>query len=157
MFHFLKKKTSKQVCYQMPRGWEVTFPVDWKFEENDDQFIYYPQDSDLTVRMSVLTVIHPETRALAPVELFRSVFQKGYEETENAKMLALDEFAKDAKFYFIQGYEYTYTEDDELVYCFYVECYTEGTELLITIHSSSRDECFRGLSYLKTVKKYESD
>jgi hypothetical protein len=155
MFDFLKKKTPKQVCYQMPRGWDVTFPIDWKFEEDGEQFIYYPQDSDLTIRMSVLTFVHPETKALAPIELFQSVFQKGYEEKENAKMLILDELSKNAKYYFVQGYEYTYLEDDQLVYCFNVVCYTEGTELFITIHSNFRKECIRGLSHLKTVRKYE--
>ena len=154
MFDFLKKKTPKRICYQMPEGWNVTFPPDWCFEENEDeQFIFYPQDSDLTIRMSVLSFVHKETREPAPLETFQSSFQRNYEEKACANMLALDELAKSAKNHFVQGYEYTYTENDELVYCFYIQCYTVGTEIIITIHSNSRDECVRGLSHLKTVEK----
>jgi hypothetical protein len=144
MFDFLKKKTPKRICYQMPEGWNVTFPSDWCFEESEDeQFIFYPQDSDLTIRMSVLSFVHKETREPAPLETFQSSFQRNYEEKACANMLALDELVKNAKNHFVQGYEYTYTENGELLYCFYIQCYTVGTEIIITIHSNSRDECVR--------------
>ena len=54
-------KHRDMVDYQLPYGWQISFPDEWFHEtviheSGDEENVFFPSDSDLTVRITVLRV-----------------------------------------------------------------------------------------------------
>jgi hypothetical protein len=68
------KKNNNLKEYKLPLGWFISLPKTWIFEPKpeENQSLAYPNDSDLTFR---ITPMHAEKHGqLAPLEVMRNAF-----------------------------------------------------------------------------------
>ena len=145
MFQFFRKRTHRK--YSLPFGWKITFPIDWEHESYDDQDVFYPKDSDLTVRISPLHVTNAAGE-LAPIEVLDPSKSPLKEE---AKLLY--GFNQKTSDYLMFAYEDIITEDGEPLHHFHIQCTAPGDTLIISVFSEARSECCRVLPFIKMIKK----
>jgi len=139
----------KLLEYKMPCGWQVSFPSNWIHEGEADcgENIFYPPNSDLTIR---ITSFRAEKHGiLAPIEVMENVFMRTIPESANPKEIA--EYTLEG--FYLKVFENTYTENDTLVFRIYICYYAAGEILSINVFSTSKEECEKSLSFLKTLRK----
>lgn len=137
------------IAYQMPGGWQISFPKDWSYENEVErgQSIFYPSNSDLTIR---ITPFHAERQGtLEPAEVMEAAFIATVPAA--ASPLELGEYT--AENYTVKAFENTETENGKQVFRIAMGCYTAGELLSIHIFSTSKDECRNALTVLKTLRK----
>lgn len=139
----------KLLEYKIPCGWQISFPSNWIHEGEADygENIFYTPDSDLTIR---ITSFHAEKQGiLAPIEVMENAFMQTIPKSANPKEIV--EYTLDG--FYSKAFENTYTENDTLVFRICICYYAAGELLSINVFSTSKEECEKSLSFLKTLRK----
>ncbi|MDO4494474.1 MAG: ankyrin repeat domain-containing protein [Clostridiaceae bacterium] len=132
----------KSKTYMFKNNWSIEFPTDWSYEtdETDGHNIFYPPDSELTIRIS---------------EFFTNAKE------DDLKRIYKESVPADSKKYELGfgfnsfsslAYETVEYQHDIKVYRFIIGCYKDGLLLSINIYALKRDECIQALKYIKTIK-----
>lgn len=143
---FMKVKS-----YKLPNYWEISFPSTWKYEVDTSdirQDIFYPQDSDLTVRITIFEIRDKKNNLLS-LENLDKVFMHTIDSSfldVNIQEYSLNEYTSKA---FIS----TTIENNKLIYMIRIGYYGNGSLLTMNIFSSSKEECYQALKFLKTLKR----
>lgn len=131
--------------YRLTYNWEISFPSDWKGEYDDDgeQFVFYPPDSDLTVRVTPFQAL--KRGKFAPKEVMRDSFLSSL--SDAATPLDMEECA-------IPGFEWAAFEDVETensqeIYVAGMGIFGSGLLLVVDIYSENQAECRESLQYIK--------
>ena len=135
--------------YKLLFDWQISIPDNWQGEYDKDsgQYIFYPDNSDLTIR---ITPFHAERDGiLAPKEVMEDAYIRTV--PASARQRNLD-------FYIPIGFEAkiyddVLTEDSNTIYVVYVGYYSAGELLSISVWSTNRDEGERALNVLNTIGK----
>ena len=132
----------KSKAYKFKNNWSIEFPTDWSYEidEADKHNIFYPPDSELTIRISEFFTNAKEGDLKEIYKESVPVDSKQYELGIN-----FNSFNSLA-------YETVEYEHDLKVYRLIIGCYKDGILLSINIHALNRDECVQALKYIKTIK-----
>ena len=112
--------------FNIDNGWNIKLPENWKEERDnvDGYHIYYPTDSDLTIRVisfHFFRNIENDWKVLAPVDVLSEIFNESIKKIEpgnntkvEEKKLNLNEFKiEDFK---VECFESEYYENNEKVY-----------------------------------------
>ena len=112
--------------FNIDNGWTIKLPENWKEEKDevDGYHIYYPPDTDLTIRTPTFHFFRESEngwKMFAPIDVLSEIFDesiKNIEVRDNVKVeereLNLNNFKiEDFK---IKCYEYTYYENNKKVY-----------------------------------------
>ncbi len=135
--------------YNLPCDWQISIPDNWKGEYNEEtgQCVFYPDNSDLTIR---ITPFHAERDGiLAPVE----VMENAYINTIPASAISRDANPHSLVGYAARMYESTLIEDNQTVYVIYIGYYAIGELLSINIFGTNKTECEHALDIIKTIKR----
>ena len=135
--------------YGLPCDWKISMPDNWQGEyaEEDGQCVFYPDNSDLTIR---ITPFHAERDGvLAPVEVMENAY---------INIIPTSAISRSISSYNLDGlcgrmYESTVIEENKTVYVIYVGYYTLGELLSISIWGTNKVECEQALDILKTIKR----
>ncbi len=135
--------------YRLPLNWLMSFPENWSYEfiQEEGQAMFYPEDSDLTFRITPWQIGN-ETE-LAPVEVmvdsFTNSIPKDMEKFQFNKEL-LEPFVT-------EGFFGTTTENDEKVYRISFGVVVTGNLLVINIYGTNETEVKNSIKYIYTVGK----
>lgn len=144
----MKKRKLKP--YILPEEWKISFPQNWIHEiDLDDirQDIFYPPDSELTIR---ITTFHIEKdNKLASANTIETIFLKNI--PKKAEIVIITEY--EIKGYSSKAFLYHIIENEEKVYLIRVGFYGTGTLFTMNIFSNHKDECYKALIFLKTLFK----
>lgn len=137
--------------YKIPHGWTIALPDNWIHETEEDQSVFYPTDSDLTIRITPFQA--EKDGKPAPVEVMRVVFiiniaQSLYPAED--KELFLDNYT-------VEVFKGSCEEDGENVFWTAVGYTAPGELLSVNIFGTSEAECDNALIFLKNLKKEQSD
>lgn len=135
--------------YRLLCDWQVSMPDDWngEYDDKSGQYIFYPDDSDLTIR---ITPFHAERDGIfAPIE----VMEEAYSST-----LPASAKVRDSGLYIPDGfeagvYEDTLLEDGRVIYVVYAGYYSAGELLSISVWSTNKAEGEQALHILETIRK----
>lgn len=134
--------------HRLPLGWQISVPGDWTQEEGENgEQVFYPSDSELTVRM---TPFHAEkTGKPAPAKVMEQAFLQTIP-PEAAQMKP--------KGYGLTGYrarffEHMETEEGLSVYHIYAGYFSKGELLSVNIYGGSREMCTEAMTVLQTLQK----
>ena len=133
--------------YQLPLGWQVSFPAEWthEYQENDAQNVFFPPDSDLTVRISAF---HAEKEGIpAAPSIMYTVRTRSL--PEKAVSFAILELC-------IPGCETALfrteeTENGERVYRIIAGIYCTGELLIVNIFGTDAREVNETAAYLSLI------
>ncbi len=135
--------------YKLPCDWLISIPTDWQFEydEYDGQCVFFPKDSDLTIRITPFHAAKDNVPASAEI-------------MENAYIKSIPKSAKlrDANSMILNGfkvkmYENTLIENHKTVYVIYVGYYSAGELLSVSVWGTNKAECEQALNILRTIKR----
>ncbi len=135
--------------YRLPLNWLMSFPENWSYEfiQEEGQAMFYPEDSDLTFRITPWQIGN-ETE-LAPVEVmldsFTNSIPKDMEKLQFNKEL-LEPFVT-------EGFFGTTTENGEKVYRISFGIVVTGNLLVINIYGTNETEVNNSIKYIYTVGK----
>lgn len=135
--------------YDLPYDWKISMPDNWQGEyyEEDGQCVFYPDNSDLTIR---ITPFHAEQDGvLVPVEVMENAYINTIPTSAISRIISP---------YNLVGlcgrmYESTVIEENKTVYVIYAGYYTLGELLSISIWGTNKVECEQALDILKTIKR----
>ncbi len=135
--------------YGLPCDWRISIPADWEgeYDEEDGECVFYPDNSDLTIR---ITPFHAERDGiLAPAEVMENAY---------INTIPTSAISRDANPYNLDGlaarmYESTVIKESKTVYVIYIGYYTTGELLSISIWSTNKNECEKALDIIKTIKR----
>lgn len=133
----------------LPCDWEIFIPDNWlgEYNEEDGQYMLYPNNSDLTIRITPF--LAEQNGVPAPAEMMKIAFIGSIPTTavpRDANSFELRGFA-------VKMYEGTIIEDNQTVYVIYVGYYSVGELLSINIFATDKAECEQALDIIKTIKK----
>lgn len=135
--------------YHFPYNWKLSIPDGWhgEYDESSGQCVFYPDDSDLTLRV---TPFHAGKDGVpAPAE----VMEKAYLHTIPASAAERDAKLCCADGFSARMYEDTLQQDHRTVHVFYIGCYTVGELLSVSIWGTSKRECKDALKILQTITR----
>lgn len=135
--------------YVLPCNWKIAMPDNWQGEyvDEDGQYVFYPDNSDLTIR---ITPFHAERDGvLAPAEVMENAY---------VNSISTSAISRSISPYNLDGlcgkmYENTVIEENKTIYAIYVGYYTLGELLSISIWGTNKTECEQTLDILKTIKR----
>ena len=149
--------------FNIDNGWTIKLPENWKEErdEIDGYHIYYPTDSDLTIRISTFHFFRESEngwKMFAPINVLSEIFDesiKNIEVRDNVKVeereLNLNNFKiEDFK---IKCYEYTYYENNEKVYSISCGIMVAGYLLIVNLYSALKEEVESAIKYIYSIEK----
>ena len=130
--------------YKLLFDWQISMPDNWQgeYDKESGQYIFYPDNSDLTIR---ITPFHAERDGiLAP----REVMEDAYIRTVpvSARQRNLDLYIPSG--FEAKIYDDVLTEDSNTIYVVYVGYYSAGELLSISVWSTNRDEGEQALNVL---------
>ena len=138
--------------YKLLFDWQISMPDNWQgeYDKESGQYIFYPDNSDLTIR---ITPFHAERDGiLAPREVTgRCLYQNSASICKTAKF----------DFYIPSGFEAkiyddVLTEDSNTIYVVYVGIILRVELLSISVWSTNRDEGEQALNVLNTIRSKQS-
>ena len=151
--------------FNIDNGWTIKLPENWKEErdEIDGYHIYYPTDSDLTIRISTFHFfrnIENGWKVLSPVEDLSQIFNVSIKKIElrnnikvEEKKLNLNEFKiEDFK---VECFESEYYENNKKVYNISCGIMITGYLLVINLYSASKEEVENAIKYIYSIEKTE--
>ena len=151
--------------FNIDNGWNIKLPENWKEERDnvDGYHIYYPTDSDLTIRVisfHFFRNIENDWKVLAPVDVLSEIFNESIKKIEpgnntkvEEKKLNLNEFKiEDFK---VECFEYEYHENNEKVYSISCGIMITGYLLVINLYSASKEEVENAIKYIYSIEKTE--
>ena len=123
-------------------NWSIEFPTDWSYEtdETDGHNIFYPPDSELTIRIS-------EFFTNAKKDDLKGIYKESVPADSRKYELGFD-----FNSFSSLAYETVEYQHDIKVYRFIIGCYKDGLLLSINIYALNREECIQALKYIKTIK-----
>ena len=135
--------------YKLLFDWQISMPDNWQgeYDEENGEYIFYPNSSDLTIR---ITPFRAEREGmLAP----REVMEEAYIRTVPASARQ-----RNFDFYIPSGfeakiYDEELTEDSSTICVVYVGYYSAGELLSISVWSTNKDEGEQALNILNTIRK----
>lgn len=132
----------KLTIYKFKNNWSIEFPTDWSYEidEEDKHNIFYPPDSELTIRISELFTNAKE-------DDLKEIYKESVPSDSKQYELGFN-----FNFFNSLAYETVEYEHDLKVYRFIIGCYKDGFLLSINIYALDRNECIQALKYIKTIK-----
>jgi len=131
--------------YEMAHGWYISVPDDWAAEQDsvDGHYLFYPQDSDLTLHF---TPFHVERQGQpAPAELMIGAFLRGIPEDA----VPLDKLACHLGNFYVKGFAFARMEEGQRVYRRLVGYYAPGELMSVGIFGTSEQECDKALELLR--------
>ena len=135
--------------YQLPLGWTVSFPEQWQHEytEDDAQNIFYPENSDLTFR---ITAFHAEKEGVpAEPNIMYMVLARSL--PENAEQISLPELKiTGCKTHIVRTTE---TENGKQVTRIIAGTYCEGELLITNIFGTNPQEVTEAMAYLCFISR----
>ena len=151
--------------FNIDNGWNIKLPENWKEERDnvDGYHIYYPTDSDLTIRVisfHFFRNIENDWKVLAPVDVLSEIFNESIKKIEpgnntkvEEKNLNLNEFKiEDFK---VECFESEYYENNEKVYNISCGIMITGYLLVINLYSVSKEEVENAIKYIYSIEKIE--
>ena len=141
--------------YKLPCDWQISIPHNWQgeYDKEDGQCVFYPDNSDLTIR---ITPFHAERDGVpAPIEVMENAYIRTIPmsaKLRDAHLLNPDGFT-------VRMYEGTLLEEGKRVYVIYIGYYSAGELLSINVYGTNKTECEQALNIIKTVKMqyFEND
>lgn len=132
----------KLKIYKFKNNWSIEFPTDWSYEldEGDKHNIFYPPDSELTIRIS-------EFFSNAKEDDLKEIYKESVPVDSEQYELGFN-----FNFFNSLAYETVEYEHELKVYHLIIGCYKDGLLLSINIYALDRDECIQALKYIKTIK-----
>lgn len=135
-------------AYDLPCGWSIAIPEDWQaeYDRASGQCIFFPNDSDLTLR---ITPFHAERDGVpAPAQVMEKAF---------VQSVPPSAVPRDAAEYSLSGfaakmYENAVPEGVATVCTIYVGYYAAGELLSVSVWGTDKAECGQALDILKTAK-----
>ena len=149
--------------FNIDNGWTIKLPENWKEErdEIDGYHIYYPTDSDLTIRISTFHFfrnIENGWKILASVDDLSEIFNKSIKKIEvrnnikvEGKKLNLNEFKIEE--FKVECYEYNYYENNEKVYGISCGIMVVGYLLIVNLYSALKEEVESAIKYIYSIEK----
>lgn len=132
--------------YKLPCDWQISMPDNWQGEYDNGECVFYPDNSDLTVRM---TPFHAEKDGvLAPIEIMKNAYIRTI--PISAKLLNENSFVPDG--FETKMYEDTLIKENKIIYVIYVGYYSAGELLSVSIWGTNKAECEQVLDILKSIK-----
>ncbi|MBR1749556.1 MAG: hypothetical protein IJ740_01560 [Ruminococcus sp.] len=132
--------------YVISDGWQIDVPESFIYESDEEQgqFIFYPEDSDLTIRATPFTANKngiPATKDIMKNAFIGSI-SKSAVIKDNEQKAALDNY--------LISFEYTYYERNQKVYSISLGIYNNnGMLLTINIFGTNKDEVEKIYSVIK--------
>ena len=149
--------------FNIDNGWNIKLPENWKEERDnvDGYHIYYPTDSDLTIRVisfHFFRNIENDWKVLALVDVLSEIFNESIKKIEpgnntkvEEKKLNLNEFKiEDFK---VECFESEYYENNEKVYSISCGIMITGYLLVINLYSASKEEVENAIKYIYSIEK----
>ena len=149
--------------FNIDNGWTIKLPENWKEErdEIDGYHIYYPPDSDLTIRVisfHFFRNIENGWKILASVDDLSEIFNKSIKKIEvrnnikvEGKKLNLNEFKIEE--FKVECYEYNYYENNEKVYGISCGIMVAGYLLIVNLYSALKEEVESAIKYIYSIEK----
>lgn len=136
--------------YTVFDAWKITFPKDWttKFVEEEEQFIFYAPNSDLTVRITQFIASGMDGSYL-PAEIMEKAFTCSI--PKDSPAFPTDDLKIDG--YQEKGFDMQTKNKKCTMYQKCIGYYTDGELLTINIFSSDQQACDDALSIVKTLEK----
>jgi len=135
--------------YQLPLGWQISFPEEWahEYQEDDAQNIFYPDDSDLTFRISAF---HAEKEGVpaAPSIMYMVLARSLPEQSEQVSLPELK--IAGCKTHIVRTSE---TENGRQVTRIVAGVYCEGELLIVNIFGTNPQEVTEAMAYLTFVSR----
>jgi len=134
--------------YELPNGWAISFPESWSHEierhPEGDQYLFYPQNNDLTFRITSFRVEN-ETGD-APIEVLRDVFSSSCSSLKKSKTtrIANNSFATECYI----GVE---KEGGQKIHRVSIGFIMEGFLLSVNIYATNRKIANQALGYANTI------
>lgn len=145
-----EKRKKKLKPYLLPENWQISFPSNWTHEidlEDIRQDIFYPSDSDLTIRIKTFHI--EKNHIPAPPNVIETIFLKNV--SLKAEMIMIEQYK--IKGYSCKAFFYHIIENEEIVYHIRVGFYGTGTLFTMNIFSTSKEDCYKSLIFLKTLSR----
>ena len=149
--------------FNIDNGQTIKLPKNWKEERDnvDGYHIYYPTDSDLTIRVisfHFFRNIENGWKILVSVDDLSEIFNKSIKKIEvrnntkvEGKKLNLNEFKiEDFK---VECFESEYYENNEKVYNISCGIMITGYLLVINLYSASKEEVENAIKYIYSIEK----
>lgn len=135
--------------YGLPCDWQISIPDTWQGEYDGEsgQCVFYPDNSDLTMRITPFQV--ERDGVFAPAE----VMERAYINTIPKSAIARDVNPYNLDGFAARMYESTLIEENQTVYVIHIGYYATGELLSINIFGANKTECEQALDILKTIKK----
>lgn len=149
--------------FNIDNDWTIKLPKNWKEEKDevDGCHIYYPPDTDLTIRTPTFHFFREAEngwKMFAPIDVLSEIFDesiKNIEVRDNVKVeereLNLNEFKiEDFK---VECFESEYYENNEKVYNISCGIMITGYLLVINLYSASKEEVENAMKYIYSIEK----
>lgn len=136
------------ITYRLPCDWEISTPDDWQgeYDKKSGQCVFYPQNSDLTIR---ITPFHAEKDGIpAPAE----VMENAYRNTIPASAMERDANSYPLNGFAAKMYQYAWMENHSAVHVISVGYYAAGELLSVSIWGTSKAACENCLDLLQTLR-----
>lgn len=140
--------------------WTIMFPDTWDNdfdEENYGEYIFFPENSDLTIR---ITPFHAENNeGLAPEDTMRDSFltfvgkNMGIESVDRVNLK--EEFFEKLDGFKKLAFQKVYVNDFKEVLWISIGIYKEGELLTFNILGTDKNECIQSLLYLRNLEFFE--
>lgn len=135
--------------YRLPCDWQISMPDHWQgeYDKDDGQCVFYPDDSDLTIRITPFQAA--KDGVPAPMEVMENAYIRTIPVSAKLRDVNLHAPAGFA----VKMYENTVAEEDKTVYVIYAGYCLAGELLSVSIWATDKTECEQTLDILKTIKK----
>ena len=134
--------------YRLERGWQISVPSEWQAEYDSEggQHIFYPEDSDLTVR---ITQFRAEKNGVpAPAEIMEKTYTGSLPLSAVPRGVCFPAPAGCG----VKMFEDSFTEDGKNVHVVYAGFFSCGELLSAGIWGTDKAEIGQALSILETVR-----
>lgn len=136
--------------YTVFDAWRITFPEDWtsKYVEEEEQFVFYAPDSDLTVRITQFIASGLDGSYL-PAEIMEKAYTCSI--PNDAKAFATDALRVEG--YKEQGFDIRSKNKKCTIFQKCIGYYTDGELLTVNIFGSDSATCEEALNIVQTLTK----
>lgn len=135
--------------YHFPYNWKLSIPDGWhgEYDEESGQCVFYPDDSDLTLRVTPFHI--GKDGVPAPAEVIETAYLNTIPtlaEEREATLCCPDGFT-------VKMYEDTLRQNHRTIHVFYIGYYAAGELLSVSIWGTNRQECTDALEILQTIAR----
>ena len=144
--------------FNIDNGWTIKLPENWKEEKDevDGYHIYYPPDTDLTIRTPTFHFFRESEngwKMFAPINVLSEIFDESIKNIEVRDNVKVEERELNLNNFKIKCYEYTYYENNEKVYSISCGIMVAGYLLIVNLYSALREEVESAIKYIYSIEK----